>query len=68
MEEPGFAPEAIQGGHVRAAIAVSGAFPLDENSRDAALVATLPAGLYSAVIDSSALGGMALVEVYRLPP
>lgn len=52
---------------LRAAFAAVGAFPFDENSRDAALIATVPAGGYSAVIDSSPSGGIVLVEVYRLP-
>lgn len=42
-----------------------GAFALDPGSRDAALVASLPSGAYSAVLaDKSGGGGVALGEVY----
>jgi hypothetical protein len=47
--------------------AAVGAFPLREGSADAALVATLPAGSYTAhVRDGRALGGATLVEVYEI--
>lgn len=46
-----------------------GAFPLAANSRDAALMLTLPPGAYSAVIASSGTGsGTVLAEVYEVPP
>jgi hypothetical protein len=51
-----------------AAIAAAGAFPLRSGSLDAALVVTLPAGVYTAHV--SGVGGAtgeALVEVYELP-
>jgi arabinan endo-1,5-alpha-L-arabinosidase len=51
-----------------AAIAAAGAFPLQSGSLDAALVVTLPAGVYTAHV--SGVGGTtgeALVEVYELP-
>jgi hypothetical protein len=46
----------------------SGAFPLYADSTDAAIVMTLPAGSYTALV--SGVGnatGEALVEVYELP-
>lgn len=51
---------------LRAAIAAVGAFPLGETSRDAALIVTVSAGSFTAVVDASPFGGIALVEVYRL--
>lgn len=56
-----------QGEEVRGASLAVGAFSLDENSTDAALVAMLPPGAYSAVVETPFLGGNTLVEVYRLP-
>ena len=45
-----------------------GAFPLPANSRDAALVATLPPGNYSVRASGvNNTSGVALVEVYELP-
>lgn len=45
-----------------------GAFPLPANSRDAALVATLPPGNYSVrATGVNSTSGVALVEVYELP-
>lgn len=50
------------------AAASVGAFSLANESRDAALVVTLPAGNYSAVVTGTgAESGLALVEVYELP-
>lgn len=44
-----------------------GAFPLAAGSRDAALIATLPPGSYSAVVNAANGGtGAGLVEVYEL--
>lgn len=53
-----------------AAFPVAGAFGLVAGSRDAALIASLPPGAYSAVVRSSEAtgGGTALVEVYDLVP
>ncbi len=54
---------------VRAAFAASGAFDLpDATSRDAALIVTMPAGAFTALV--SGVGGTtgeALIEVYELP-
>jgi hypothetical protein len=47
-----------------AAIAASGAFALTSASRDAALVSTLGAGSYSAVVGASNGSGVTLLEVY----
>jgi hypothetical protein len=45
-----------------------GAFPLDNGSRDAALIANLPPGSYTAQVRGSDGGtGEALIEVYELP-
>ena len=45
-----------------------GAFPLVANSRDAAVLVTLPPGAYSAQISGIGCGtGEALVEVYEVP-
>lgn len=46
----------------------AGAFPLPENSRDAAVLATLPPGTYT--IHAAGVGsasGVALIEVYNVP-
>ncbi len=50
-----------------AAFAQAGAFGLAANSRDAALVAALPAGNYSVSVETSDATGTVLVEVYELP-
>ena len=48
--------------------AAVGAFALGANSRDAALLVTLPPGQYSAQVSGVAGGtGEALVEVYEVP-
>jgi hypothetical protein len=50
------------------AFAAVGAFPLDDGSKDSALIIDLPAGVYTAVVHG--LGGStgsALVEVYEVP-
>ena len=45
-----------------------GAFPLTQNSRDAAVVLTLPPGAYTAVVNGgNADTGIVLAEVYLLP-
>jgi hypothetical protein len=45
-----------------------GAFPLTANSRDAALLLTLPPGSYTALVSGAAnTTGVALVEVYEVP-
>lgn len=48
----------------------AGAFALPAGSRDAAVLVTVPAGVYSAVVrnGAGASGGVALVEVYDLSP
>jgi hypothetical protein len=49
------------------AMASAGAFPLDENSTDAALVLVLPPGNYTAMVSGkNSTEGIALVEVYEL--
>lgn len=57
-------------GRMSAAFASVGAFPLPEGSRDAALVASLPPGAYTALVRSAdaVTGGTVLVEVYDLAP
>ena len=46
-----------------------GAFPLPANGKDAAMIVTLPAGAYSAVVKGADGGtGVGLVEVYVLAP
>jgi hypothetical protein len=51
-----------------ATFAAVGAFALPPNSRDAALVVRLPAGVYSAVVRGAAdMTGAAMVEIYDVP-
>jgi hypothetical protein len=53
---------------VAAMSAASNAFPLRHGSTDAAVVVTLPAGLYTALVSGfNTATGEALVEVYELP-
>jgi hypothetical protein len=53
---------------IASAFASVGAFAFGSGSRDAALVITLPAGNYSAVVTGAdGEPGVALVEVYELP-
>lgn len=60
--------EAAGASVVSAVTADLGAFSLANGSKDAALVVTLPAGNYSAVVTGAgAEGGVALIEVYELP-
>jgi hypothetical protein len=57
------------GGELKAAFAQIGAFTLADDSKDAALVLTLPPGIYT--VDASGVGdttGEVLVEVYDLDP
>ncbi len=49
------------------AMAQAGAFDLAPNSRDAALVASLPAGNYTVRVETGDSTGTVLVEVYELP-
>lgn len=49
------------------AFARAGAFDLAANSRDAALVASLPAGNYTVRVETGDSAGMVLVEVYEVP-
>jgi hypothetical protein len=54
---------------LKAAFASAGAFGLDDNSKDAAVVVRLPPGGYSVVVaGASGATGTALVEVYDLDP
>lgn len=54
---------------IAAAATAFGAFALPAGSRDAALVVTLPAGAYSAVVSGvGGSSGTALVEIYSEPP
>jgi hypothetical protein len=54
---------------MRAAFGAAGAFDLsDANSRDAALIVTVPAGVYSVVVSGADnTSGEGLIEVYELP-
>lgn len=53
---------------VASASAAAGAFPLHDSSYDAAIVMTLPPGLYSAHVSGlNGSTGEALIEVYELP-
>lgn len=49
------------------AFAQAGAFDLAPNSRDAALVASLPAGNYTVKVETGNSTGTVLVEVYEVP-
>lgn len=50
-----------------AAFTATGAFPFTANSADAAIVVTLPPGLYSASVgDTNNSSGAALIEVYEM--
>jgi hypothetical protein len=50
------------------ATAAAGAFTLDDNSKDAAIVLVLPPGNYTAIVSSQeGHEGVALVEVYEIP-
>ena len=56
------------GPEVAAAAKASGAFALDEGSKDAALVLTLRPGAYTAQISGGGgAAGVALLEVYEVP-
>jgi len=65
----GWASTASNQAVVTAAEALSGAFPLtDPNSKDSAVVLTLPPGGYSVEVTSaSGASGNALIEVYEVP-
>jgi hypothetical protein len=60
----------VAGGTMSAAFASVGAFSLPDGSRDAALIASLPPGAYTALVRSAdaVTGGTVLVEVYDLAP
>ncbi len=59
---------ATNAGEISATATAVGAFTLPAGSRDAALVATLPAGSYTAIVSGvSATSGTALVELYVVP-
>lgn len=58
---------AANGSALSAAASQSGAFPLSQGSRDAALIATVSPGSYSIQMSGNAGGsGMAMVEVYDI--
>ena len=65
--EPSSASRGITPTELAAAAGTSGAFPLADGSKDAALILTLPPGAYSAVVSGGGTSGTALVEVYELP-
>lgn len=50
-----------------AAFAAVGAFALPDNSKDAALLATLAPGSYTVQVSGDKASGLALVEVYEVP-
>ena len=56
----------VRAGEAPAVAIQVGAFPLASSSKDAAMVVTLDAGIYSVVVSSSAAEGEALVEVYEV--
>ena len=59
---------AIFAAQLTAAFSSVGAFALTANSRDAALIITLPAGTYTAQVSGvNNTTGVAIVEVYDLP-
>lgn len=61
-------PQADYAAAVSSAAARVGAFALDANSADAALVITLPAGSYTVQIGSAhGTSGAGMIEVYELP-
>jgi hypothetical protein len=49
---------------IATAMQQTGAFDLDANSKDAAILLTLQPGIYTAIIDGVTGGGVALAEVY----
>jgi hypothetical protein len=54
--------------HVADAGRITGAFPLANGSRDAAIILTLAPGLYTAVVEGKAgATGIAMVEIYEIP-
>jgi hypothetical protein len=54
--------------HVAEAARITGAFPLANGSRDAALILTLSPGLYTAMVEGKAgATGIAMVEIYEIP-
>ncbi len=54
---------------VAAAVAATGAFPLPDDSLDAAMVVTLPPGHFTVLVSGKDGGsGIALVEVYEMAP
>jgi mono/diheme cytochrome c family protein len=59
---------ALNAAEIRAATRTVGAFPLPEDSRDCALLVTLPPGAYTLQISgANATSGVALVEAYEVP-
>jgi len=54
------------GSEVAQAAQAVNAFPLPVGSADAALITTLPTGIYSVILSGAAATGVALVEVYEV--
>ncbi len=53
---------------IRTAVTACGAFPLAENSKDAAILVTLDPGVYSAQVSGvGGTSGISLVEIYEVP-
>jgi hypothetical protein len=66
--QPIGAQVAATAAQITAASTAAGAFPLGAGGKDAAMIVTLPAGNYSAVVSGASNGtGAGLVEVYELP-
>jgi hypothetical protein len=59
----------VTAANIQEATSLAGAFPLETNSRDAALLLALPPGGYTALVSGLGVSaGIALVEVYEVPP
>jgi hypothetical protein len=62
-------PSAASAAEIATATTAAGAFALNGGSKDAALLITLPAGAYTAVVSgANDTSGAGLVEVYELQP
>jgi len=60
---------AASAAEISAAASATGAFPLVSGSKDAALLITLPPGVYTATVNSasSSATGVTLIEIYEVP-
>ncbi|MBI5691437.1 MAG: hypothetical protein HZC55_15240 [Verrucomicrobia bacterium] len=59
---------ALNAAEIRAVTRAVGAFPIAEDSRDSALLVTLPPGAYTLQVSgANETSGIALVEVYEVP-